>query len=269
MASDWDGLVNFQMPFRVEHVKIGSLVSNKDKPHQDACQVKTAVLDVDVIKEQGKDVSSALDSVSGGHLSVWLTKFLSLHTNSSKATRQKLNSSELGVYQLKNPKQWFKEICKEKAAKEYIEETAMDNEDVYLIVGYAVLRDIASSQDSESDTSLNVRAEVPIDEIAQVPGVDLANVGAAGGFVSASGGQREMFYPGDRIFKVGFRKIKWGFLDEKTAEKARLSGPRKETWKPVSAVSRGESEEEEWIECELGDEAEELVYLPEDVVVPK
>lgn len=65
---------------------------------------------------------------------------------------------------------------------------------------------------------------MPIDEIAQVPGPDLANVGAAGGFVSASGGQREIFYPGDRVFKVGFRKIKWGFFDEKTAEKARLLG---------------------------------------------
>lgn len=111
-----------------------------------------------MIKEEGQDVSSALSSVSGGHLSAWLTKFLSLHANSSKATRQKLDSSELGINQLKNHKQWFKEICKETAAKEYIEETAMDDEDVYLIVGFAVLRDIASSQDSESDTSMNVKA---------------------------------------------------------------------------------------------------------------
>ncbi|KAI5853624.1 hypothetical protein BZA05DRAFT_396681 [Tricharina praecox] len=226
--------------FSRDSVQLGRLVRNATNPHQD-------------YHYPFGDSSSDAE-----HPSVVVKtqqNFQELITSSrcaSLRTRLKLsaigaittNATEARTYQLDNSGAWFKKACGEKATREWILDAIKDGAKMYLTVGYHVVVDalVYERRGEFADKDGQARGDGGGDGNSEVQG----------GLDSGNVHERKFGAPGEHIYAVQYRKLRFKWFSSHDVDQVALE--RNNRWK-VSLGVRGEDdgEEDDVLEADLAD----------------
>ena len=123
--------------------------------------------------------------------------------------RLELSSKEGVIYEMNQPKKWFRELCKLKEVQDWLQEGIDDGQDTFMIIGFRTLKDSKLEQrgGATSQTAFNV--EAPIGEA--ISGTSLggaANVGMKGKHASKEEQEDSAEMEGERIYALCYRRVK-------------------------------------------------------------
>ena len=186
-----------------------------------------------------------------------MTKLFAASGQKSKDNNTELWSREGRIYELVQPKQLFYQMCRSQKARDWLVMTHDDGEDIHFVVGYRTFFDATESDRSTKSSKADVKATFPTsDTVAPgsggVPTGNTLDVELSGGHSSKSHGEESFEIPGERIFAICFREVKFKWFKAGQAESARLG--KDNTW-VVTSVNRGkEGEGDTMVEVEVGDE---------------
>ncbi len=134
-------LILTDVPFTLENIPLGSLIPNIRYPHQDALAAKTAVVGMDYTARKQKNFNTLLNSEHALSFSTYLTKMLSIEHDSERNAHVELSSLEGVVYEMSQPKKWFKDLCTMTEVQEWLQEGIDAGQDSFMIMGFCTLKD--------------------------------------------------------------------------------------------------------------------------------
>jgi hypothetical protein len=260
------GLILTNVPLNFDDVKLGSLVPNPKYPHQDAC-VGKAVTPVDYSARKRKTVSTRLDSTHDRTLSGYVTTLFSTCHSASGESHFELSAPEGIVYELRNPKTWFRELCTLPDVRTWLEATIDEGEDTYLVIGLRTLRDARITQHDQTSRSTELEAKAPVGEAvgAAVGGSvgGAADAGLALKFAEEKGKNEAGELEDERIYAVGFRRIKHHWYHKASVDTVILDSLN--IWEPFSDIRTG-IEDGKLLQVDIDDgELWQVAGLPEGV----
>lgn len=161
-----------------------------------------------------------------------LISLLTASCNKHKQSGIDLTATKFANYKLRNQDPWFRTICKEPEARKWLEDKIFKKKDVYLVVGLLVLTNAKLS------TSSNITKEVAGFLKASILPAGFAIPGTAMDFLSGAGLTRDAVCnssykveaPGDQIFGVWYRKIKFQWFFSRKLDHASLCEHTR--WRP-------------------------------------
>lgn len=215
------------IPYNLDDIPLGSLVPKKSQPNQDAYIPATELRqpdDFDWRNQENSDFS--LDKRDEASINAWLTQFLELRGSSTTENRDRLWSKEDRIYDLKQPRQLFISLCKDQAARQWLEARYNSRESVYMVVGYRTFRDARSIQEDETARTVSGKGNVPVGQMAG------HGVPADGGALDVKLGARAAQWrrtaqsfciKGERIFAICFRKVRYDWFSAGNVDRAQLT----------------------------------------------
>ena len=216
-----------------DSVQLGRLIRNPLYPHEDYHYP------FDDDEEQPKSIVTSQ------------TKFQELIASSRSASlRARLGLSSTGAiaatasgsrtYQLDNSGEWFRKACKTKGTREWILQGTKDGARMYLTVGYHVIVDALVYERSGEMASPEGRVSKDSNTML------VARLG------SSNCHEREYGAPGEHIYAVQYRKLRFKWFSSRDVDPASLE--RNNRWK-LSLGARGEEdgEEDDVLEADLAD----------------
>jgi hypothetical protein len=162
---------------------------------------------------------------------------------------------------------WFGEACSQPETRTWIENAVDSRKTVYLVVGFRILEDARIARNVTWEVVQGARAEVSAGAAFGSTAVALNTASpGVGGTQDASYEQRRVFNaPGEHIFAVQYRKVKFRWLSSQTDSNPSLDKTRwKASWDWRGSDDEDE-EEEDILEVELTDASDQEFLDEEDI----
>jgi hypothetical protein len=149
-------------------------------------------------------------------------------------------ANEAKTYQLDNSSDWFRKACKTKDTREWILQGIKDGARMYLTVGYHVIVDALVYERRGEMGSPESRAS------------EDSNTTLVARIDSSNGHEREYGAPGEHIYAVQYRKLRFKWFSSRDVDQAVLEPTNR--WK-LSLGARGEEDgdEDDVLEADLAD----------------
>lgn len=256
-------------------IRLGRLVLNTKVPHQDFLDpLDDRPTEAEYNTNRQKNFEETRKFSKNSKLRSYLTDILSISYGAQNERITSLAAPQITTHLLGNSGTWFEEACARPGTRKWIENAIDSNRTVHLVVGFRILEDAKFARNITWDTVKGARAEVPVHSLAAgVASMALSSNTGAGGSLDSSYEQRRVFdVPGEHIFAVQYRKIKFKWLSSRTLSNTILENTRWKAswdWRGGSGdEGEDEDEDEDVLEVELTDasdmEISDEEYLSED-----
>lgn len=251
-------LLNETIP--VEALRLGSLVDSLKSPAMDAFTLHDELPADAVISTQARSFGALFSSAKSPSFKLHLSQMLNIDHVDTKQDSADLNSTSVRHYQLKQPRQVFKQLCQNSAAREWLNDGIQSGRKSYMVVDLQTAEDPSLTQRQEKKHETSLDANVPVSLIA-TGGMDVLGLGsvldsgAGGGYSNSTTAQKQAKVEGEAIFAIGFKKIVWKSwgLRRKEVDEASLDADIK--WTILGARrSRSDENEDELVSVDLSDD---------------
>jgi hypothetical protein len=229
-------------PLALEAATLGRLIKNPENPHQD-------FLDLDLLPPNLKPrhVTSNFDgfiniakSSRSADLEFVLTKFASVFFESGEKSLERLMACKATEYVVLNSGNWYDTLCGEPTARLWLEKAFIaGSQSVYLITGYRTLEEARLHQQRDNDMGAGGNVTLPTGQIAGVPS-DAPDVGVRGGHQVVESAGRAFTVPGEKIFAVQYRQIKFKWYARKDVDASFLEPNNR--WVEMFTMRSGSSD---------------------------
>ncbi|GME56285.1 uncharacterized protein LTHEOB_4188 [Neofusicoccum parvum] len=249
-------------------VPVGSLVCSLLEPHVDILKEERGVEEESGFQATALDLSGFIQKSRSTRFSVALTQLLNVHTEPGSAGGTHLSSKAVKRYELASHRERFAELCTGEKTKTWLEESVKAGEKCYMVVGVMTVLDAKISQIHSERVATGVDLTAPV-STALTGGIDIFGIMDPGVGVEKSRRTDEgvsFEAPGEMIWAIAYRKIKFQSFKRKTANTAFLDHAIH--WKPLMGQRAKDSGDVEELEVDLEDidmsEEEELVDFVRD-----
>tara|TARA_R110002003_G_scaffold2127_2_gene24112 strand:- start:3409 stop:4152 length:744 start_codon:yes stop_codon:yes gene_type:complete len=209
-------------------VSLGRFVINLDDPHQD-------------FHDPTSNTSPSFNEKVQTH-------YESLHHSAKHENVASQLTTFLSSSFAKRPKS--QETC------EWIERTIDEGEDIYVVVAYNTLVNAGILEQLGGQSSAGGNLAVPVSTALTASGVvvpfSMADPGLSGSRGRIEDEQRQFIAPGEQIYAVQYRKVRWRWFSSKKVDKMTLA--TKAWWEKYDGPRNLQGEPEDIIEVELEEE---------------
>jgi hypothetical protein len=237
-------------------VSLGRFVISLDDPHQDF---------YDPLRDSGPEVTekvqtqydSVRHSIKHQNVASQLTTFLSSSFSKRLKVSIRITADQAKTYYLNDVGQWFRDAVQSKETQKWIERTIDEGEDIYVVVAYHTLFDARIMEQRGEQSAVSGNLSIPVPTALTAPGVvvpftNIADSGLGGFRNRIEDEQNQFIAPGEQIFAVQYRKVRWRWFTSNKVDKMSLA--KKAWWERYDRPRYLESESEDMIEVELEDE---------------
>lgn len=212
----------------LDSVKLGRLVTNAKNPQQDYLDPLDSVPEA-TIKSQ-ETFHEILNSSRNEKLRFRLTALLAISSENQAASSATLSAVQATTYQLTNSGSWFRKACAKQETRSWFEE-AIEENDVYLVVGYHTVTDARVTEGiitkGKTGGSAELSGSLLTGEAAPV--VNLLSARIDSSHDSTHHQARSFRAPGEQIYAVQYRKVEFKWLSSRSIDKTTLE--RNNRWK--------------------------------------
>lgn len=247
----------------LESVRLGRLVLNTKDPLQDfhdPLEDRPTHLESSIHTQTNYQQTQNFSKSS--KLRSYLSDVLSVSREVRGAGTASLIAPQATTHELQNSGSWFQDACKNAGTRKWIEEAVNNDEAVYLVVGFLILKDSKLSKTVTSGTVGGIGVELPVNALAAGTATATAITKLTPGVLcvqNAVYGQVSVFdAPGDQVFAMHYRKVKFKWYSSKKVSNSFLeTGSR---WKPYwqwrGEDDEGEDEDEDILDASLADDSD-------------
>ncbi|KAH0603583.1 uncharacterized protein H6S33_007905 [Morchella sextelata] len=223
-------------PLSLEAIKLGRLVLNTRYPQQDYIDPSTE--SPKFTKSPLHDFEEIRSSVRASGLRTRLASLLSMTFENRDDYLVDFSAAKSFTFLLDNSKAWFARACGNPESRTWLNHAIEDDANVYLVVGFHTLVDARVTERGRISESGDLSTGVKITG-GGIPGVGGFELTAEVGAGSGQGHrfQRMFATPGEQIYAVQYRKVKFNWYSSRKVETAFLEPNNR--WKPCLGV-RGE-----------------------------
>lgn len=237
-------------------VSVGRFVISLDDPHQDYHN-PTCNASPNVTEKVQTQFDSILYSVNHQNIASQLTTFLSSTFSKRLKASIRITADRAKTYYLNNAGQWFRDAVQSRETREWIERTIDEGEDIYVVVAYHTLVNARITEQLGGQSVVGGTLAIPVSTALTASGVVIPFTNAVdpglGGFRGhIEDEQRQFIAPGEQIYAVQYRKVRWRWFARNRADEMTLA--KKAWWERYGGLRNLQSEPEDMIEVELEDE---------------
>jgi hypothetical protein len=238
---------------------LGSLVESLKNPVMDAYTPKRPLPPDAVLPMPAKSFRTLFSSSNSTSFRLTLTRLLGSSYTVQNESDVSLQSIRVNRYQLKQPKEIFRELCLEdEKARQWLNDGIQAGNKSYLVVELQTAEDATISLSKKKMNKTDADITRLVSTIAAggvgVPGVGAAlDSGGGIGYSGSKGTHKSFILEGESIFAIGYRKVMWKSwgLNWKEIDKAILD--KDITWS-ILGRKRGREEEAELVSVDLADD---------------
>lgn len=214
-------------PLPIAWIKLGSLVPDPYYPHQDAQRPISPAPEQDYMVAPVKNYYEKVNDEAQTRLRLHLTKILGETIGWDNTETRTVTAVEGRLYALKEPNAWFKGLCQDPNAKEWLQ-AAMNAGDVYLIAGFQTFTNARYSEDINkgwgNKSEAGVPEQVTTAAVVGVP-IDLGGLLDVEGEVTVGGRKRRIVRyttPEEQVYKIHYKKVRFKSFWRKDVDTALL-----------------------------------------------
>jgi hypothetical protein len=246
-------LVITREPIPIDNVKLGSLVPTFQHPTQEAVAplVPTAE-DVHTAPQTNYRnlVKDYRKTAVSSHLAVF-----GIDVSKDDDVEVAIEATRGMKYELKNPPQWFKRLCTDVKAQEWIQRRARMRKDIFLITGYRTFNDARTTTKAKHGYEVGGKVDVPVDQIAAAAAAALPisfgmDVGGEVKVDRSTTVEEAYTSPGEQIYSVQYRRVKVRWFKSSSEDHVSLDDIDKTFWEDV-ITTMGVEKELDMVEAEL------------------
>ncbi|KAK4031954.1 hypothetical protein C8A01DRAFT_51131 [Parachaetomium inaequale] len=249
-------------PYKLNQISLASFVPNLQQPHQDAERTyQVQEPDYDIQDDESFDV--VLNSSSESHLKAAATKFASIFGNKDKSDQFQVQASKGRIYSLKQPDALFRKLVSGDdgiaETQRWLEDCKMRGLTPRFVVAFRTLVDARLAASEREGIAFGGKITAPVGEALGGDPTGMADIMGEASHESRKEAQGGMKTPGERIYAIGYRKVKLTYRRGKVM----ASLPSLEnTWESF-ASPRGDMEADDGV----GEEDEDSdVYVKADLL---
>ena len=256
------------IPIPAERVPVPSLVSSLVEPHVDLYRPSVSIPASEALETTAQALSGYVEKSKSRRFSAALTQLLELHFEPVKTGKTQLSAKAVKSYELTAQRECFSQICEDPGAQKWLEDSIKAGESSYMVVGVMSVLDAEIVQNQLQRRSTGVDLTIPVSTVLSggTDALGILNPGPGVGWSKEELGGLRYVAPGEMIWAIAYRKIKFDFLKRKSIGSARLDNTIH--WKPLAGQRAGDVEDEEEVQVELEDivasEEEELTNFIHD-----
>ncbi|KAH7025351.1 hypothetical protein B0J12DRAFT_384129 [Macrophomina phaseolina] len=262
----------------VDAVPVGSLVCSLLDPHIDVLKPPVEIEDGESLLSTATSLSGFIQESRSRRFSAALTQLLNVHTQPGSGGGTYLSSSAVKRYELSSQRKRFAELCANEEAREWLEEGVKAGEKSYLVVGVMTVLDanVVQTHTKRAGTGFDVTAPVSTALTGGIPLPGILDPGVGAEWSKEKDEGVSFTAPGEMIWGLAYRRIKFRSFKRKTADTAFLD--QTIHWKPLVGQRAKDAADEEELEVELEDiglgEEQELEEFAQDdenesFIIPK
>lgn len=237
-------------------IRLGRLVLNAKIPDQDFCDpLSSRPLREEYNISHQKDFAETWKFSENSKLRSILTAILPISWGAQNEGITTLNASQITTYRLENSGVWFEEACAQPGIHAWLEDAMNNRKNIYLVVGFRIIEDVKLVRNVSGATTKGVAVTIPVlSPTTGISSVDTvlsspeSKVGVEG-LRDVSYTQSRVFdAPGEFIFAVQYRKVKFRWLSSQTINKTALENTKWKaswSWRSISNVEDGGKDEDE------------------------
>ncbi|EHK97467.1 hypothetical protein M7I_6774 [Glarea lozoyensis 74030] len=218
--------------FAKEEIQLGNLIPNVKQPDLNNLRSPLPIRDITV-----KEVED-------------LTTF-----SRSESSNDDLVARQGRMYTLNQPKAVFKELCKNRAVRVWLEEQIEERNQVYFVIGVDTLFEARTSGGEEVASQQAANITVPVAEALGVPAGGAMDVGLNAEHAHSHGTHLGYQALGENIYAIRLQKVKFSIW-ETDVDSAKLQ--RGECWYSVPDNRSADVGEGEYFGAELVSDVEDL-----------
>lgn len=216
------------IPYTLKDVHLGSLIPSINRPNQDTFGPGRRLREgVDYKWRDEKNPEFKLEEEGKGFVKADMTKFLRFWGEKTNSQNTTLTATEGRIYELVKPKTLFNSLIAPKLGKDWLNQAHDEGEDVHFVVGYRTYVDASKKDEVTQDTKAGGAAEAPVGEaagdptVATPPGSTL-NPKVEGEVSKHTHKEGSSDLPGERIFAICLRRVRFDWFKSKDNKPARL-----------------------------------------------
>jgi hypothetical protein len=198
-------------PFEVDDVLLGSLVPDVRYPNQDALTLIKPLSEDKFSKREQKNFNGVLDSDKQKSFRAQLTKLLTFSVKTSQSENLTLEAVKGWIYELRQPKTLFKELCGKNEVRTWLREGLETQQDSYFVVGLRTFEHAAVGKGLKSAKGVDVSGSVPVGEVVKAntaldPG-DAADVEVEVENTETKNAEESFETEDELVYAIEYRKI--------------------------------------------------------------
>jgi hypothetical protein len=247
-------LSQFFLP--ISAIRLGRFVISFDDPHHDFYDPICAT-NLDVAEKVHTQFNDNLHSTRHHNGGLKLTGFLSSSFSKRLHSSMRVTADEAKTYYLNNGGQWFRDAVKSEETRKWIERTIDEGEDIYIVVAYHTLLNARIVEQLQWQGAAGGTLTIPVSTALAASGVvvpftEAVDPGFGGSRGTMENEQRQFRAPGEQVYAVKYRKVRWSWFSSKKVDKMALS--KKAWWESYDRSRYLDAKIEDSIEVELEDE---------------
>lgn len=253
-------------------VRLGRLILNTKFPHQDFLDPFDGddgrPRPAECIRRVQTNFTSTQTLSKSSKLRTYFNDVLSISYETHNSGVASVTAPQVTTHDLTNSGTWFHDACARPETRSWLEEAIDSGSTVYLVVGLRTLQDARLTKDVSSGSVRGVKTQVPTALVAGLS--DAAGIATPGVASEKDNDHSENTVfdaPGEQIFAVQYRKVKFQWLASRKIENIVLDNTR---WKAYWDIRGGEEDsddDEDVLEVELTEVNDlEEDYFTEDKI---
>ena len=243
-------LLRLPSAIKYSELKIGSLVCDTKRPHENAYAPDELDPFQDPLRVKvdcQKDGSSTIDSKSEQTFFASLVALISFNRFHPKTSTFTVKYDKKQIYELEKPAKWFKVLCEQEETKEWLEDGSNETGlNIYLVTGMETYTGAKVEDTIEESRDISGGVAVPLHT---KPADDIS---IRTEHKSSNKTHNSYSLEGEYIFFVQYQKV--NFVSAKKLANATLD--KAVIWERVTGT-RAQREEEATFGCELAGEDED------------
>lgn len=246
-------LSSFLLPHK--SVELGRLVLNAKQPQQDFFEPTAVGTDQIAVSVQQNFAEIQLEAKATNLRSI-LTQLVTTSHGKHGSRAAQLEALRATTYHLVNSGAWFDRLCGMTETRKWLEKAFEQGKNVYLVVGYHTVFDAHFRQQNLGLLRNSARIRGPSEVLVNggVRGFTPGSAGEVGLGVTRRefyGHQRYFTAPGERIYAVQYRKVKFRWFSSRNVDRAFLE--QNNRWKVFWEVRGQVNDEDDVVEAYVYD----------------
>jgi hypothetical protein len=240
-------------PIPVDNVKLGSLIPTFQNPTQEAVAPLVPTAE-DFHTAPQTNYRSLVKHYGNTALSPHLAVF-GIDISKDNDVEVVIEATRGVKYELKDPQQWFKQLCTDVRVQEWIQRRARMRKDIFLITGYRTFNNARTTTKAKHGREVGGKVDVPVDAIVAATAAALPislgmDVGGEVKVDKSTTVEEEYTSPGEQIYSVQYRRVNVSWFKSSSKDPVSLDDIDKAFWKDV-ITTMGEEKEADMVKAEL------------------
>ncbi|KAF8243095.1 hypothetical protein K440DRAFT_614263 [Wilcoxina mikolae CBS 423.85] len=188
-------------------VQLGGLVLNAEHPEQDFFSLyPLSPADDSVATIQLETFHDILIQSEGSQFRTFLMKHLSMTFGITDHSVTVVDAAICQTSQLKNSGEFFRDLCKNEKARQWMERAIRRRKDIYLVVGIKTLTDPMVTHSQRRSTNNSADMKIPMRQVPSAIGLGFDFGGSRTNDFGQDSGCKGV---GEQVYSVQYRKIRF------------------------------------------------------------